>query len=86
MSQRAHHYLGRRGWPPGAPRLSALASEHGLAVGTLWSRLERGLSVERALATGIVTRDAAGRRATLISPWSAGFWPHTATGGPGPKP
>jgi len=67
-------------------RLSALASEHGLAVGTLWSRLERGMSVERALATGIVTRDAAGRRATLISPWSAGFWPHTATGGPGPKP
>ena len=60
-------------------RLSALASEHGLAVGTLWSRLERGMSVERALATGIVTRDAAGRRGRDTSPW--GEWvDRTATG------
>ena len=73
-------------WQGERRRLSYLAAEHHLHVGTLASRLDRGLPLERALATGLCTRDAAGRRATLISPWSAGFWPHTATGGPGPKP
>ncbi len=53
-------------------RLSHLAAEHHLHVGTLASRLDRGLPLERALATGICDRREAGRRGRDTSPW--GEW------------
>ena len=40
----------------------------GMAPGTLADRLER-LPLERALATGLVTRQEAGRRGKLASGW-----------------
>ena len=47
---------------------------------TLAHRLDRGLPVARALATGLCDHREAGRRATLITPWSAGLWPYSTTG------
>jgi hypothetical protein len=44
-------------------RLSDLARSHNLLPQTLASRLERGFTIERALATGVCTRSEAGRRA-----------------------
>ena len=43
-------------------RLSDLARRHNLLPQTLWGRLERGFTVERALSTGICSYSAAGRR------------------------
>lgn len=51
-------------------RLSDLARLHGMRPQTLWSRLERGLTVERALTTGFCTFSAAGRRGKAVSSWS----------------
>ena len=60
-------------------RLSHLAATYHLKPQTLAHRLDRGLPIERALATGICTRDAAGRRGRDTSPW--GEWvDRTATG------
>ena len=60
-------------------RLSHLAVVYHLKPQTLAHRLDRGLPIERALATGICTRDAAGRRGRDTSPW--GEWvDRTATG------
>lgn len=50
-------------------RLNELAREYHIAVGTLAARLNR-LPVERALATGIATRSAAGQRGKSVSPWT----------------
>jgi hypothetical protein len=50
-------------------RLSVLAREHGLLPQTLWSRIERGFALERALSTGICGLSTAGRRAALASTW-----------------
>jgi hypothetical protein len=47
-------------------RLSDLAREHRMLPQTLASRLNRGLTVERALATGLVTRSEAGIRSKLL--------------------
>ena len=69
------------GLKPGPSLPLAPGSPRGLLKPqTLAHRLDRGLPIERALATGICDKREAGRRATLISPWSAGFWPYTATG------
>jgi hypothetical protein len=46
-------------------RLSELARAHSLLPQTLTSRLDRGLPLERALATGFCSRSAAGRRSVL---------------------
>ena len=43
-------------------RLSDLARAHDLAPQTLASRLARGYSISRALATGLCDREEAGRR------------------------
>ncbi len=43
-------------------RLSVLATTAGLLPQTLASRLDRGLTVSRALATGLCDRAEAGRR------------------------
>jgi hypothetical protein len=43
-------------------RLSDLARLHHLRPQTLASRIDRGLPIERALATGLCTRADAGRR------------------------
>jgi hypothetical protein len=43
-------------------RLSDLARAYGLAPQTLAGRLDRGLPVQRALCTGLVSRSEAGRR------------------------
>ena len=56
-------YEGRR-W-----RLSDLAREHGLKPQTLASRIDRGLPIARALATGICTVVEAGRRGAAASDW-----------------
>ena len=54
-------------------RLSDLARQYGLARGTLYRRLERfgetPTGIARALTTGILTREAAGRRGAMHSPW-----------------
>ena len=50
-------------------RLSALAAAHGLKPQTLASRLDRGLPVARALATGICNAVEAGRRGAAATPW-----------------
>ena len=54
-------------------RLTALARSHHLDPATLWRRLERfgetPTGIQRALATGIMTRSAAGRRGAERSPW-----------------
>ena len=50
-------------------RLSELAAEHGLKPQTLASRLDRGLPVERALATGLCNAVEAGRRGARATPW-----------------
>ena len=47
-------------------RLSDLARLHHLRPQTLASRIDRGLPIERALATGICTRAEAGRRSALL--------------------
>lgn len=49
-------------------RLSDLAREHHLLPQTLASRLDRGLPVARALATGICTTSQSGRRGAAA--WS----------------
>lgn len=59
-------------------RLSELARVVGLAPQTLWGRLERGMPIARALTTGILTPQAAGRRGALRSPWR-----HPDAGGEG---
>jgi hypothetical protein len=43
-------------------RLTALATTAGLLPQTLAARLDRGLTVSRALATGLCDRSEAGRR------------------------
>lgn len=54
-------------------RLSELARANHLAPGTLWKRLERfgetSSGIRRALTTGIMTREAAGKRGAERSPW-----------------
>lgn len=50
--------------------LTAWATTAGLRPQTLAARLARGLSPERALATGLVSREEAGRRGGHASPWS----------------
>ena len=50
-------------------RLSDLAREAGLLPQTLASRLDRGLPVARALATGLCDAHEAGRRGALRSGW-----------------
>ena len=52
-------------------RLSDLAREHDLLPQTLASRLDRGLPVERALATGILTKAEAGARG-FAAGWGLG--------------
>jgi hypothetical protein len=54
--QRWIEYEGRQ-W-----RLSELAGEYHLRPQTLASRLDRGYPVTRALATGLCSREEAGRR------------------------
>ena len=48
-------------------RLCALAAEYNLNPKTLSNRLDRGLPVQRALATGVATRAEAALRAH--TPW-----------------
>lgn len=43
-------------------RLSDLAREHHLRPQTLAARIDRGYAIERALATGICSRETAGQR------------------------
>lgn len=54
-------------------RLSELARSHGLTPGTLHGRLARfpatSTGIARALATGIQTREQAGRAGAKKSPW-----------------
>lgn len=54
-------------------RISELARRHKLAVGTLSGRLARfgesAFGIQRALATGIMTREQAGQRGALRSSW-----------------
>ena len=50
-------------------RLSALARAYGLLPQTLASRLDRGMPVDRALATGICSLADAGRRGARRTPW-----------------
>ncbi len=50
--------------------LTAWATTAGLRPQTLAARLARGLSPERALATGLVSREEAGRRGGHASLWS----------------
>lgn len=53
--------------------LATLAHVHHLAPATLFRRLERfgetPTGIQRALATGIMTREAAGKRGAERSPW-----------------
>lgn len=54
-------------------RIGALAQSRGLACGTLAARIERfgetATGIARALATGIMTREAAGKRGADRSCW-----------------
>ena len=54
-------------------RLGALAQSRGLACGTLYARIERfgetATGIARALATGIMSKEAAGRRGANKSCW-----------------
>lgn len=54
-------------------RLSDLASAYRISPATLYRRLERfgetTTGITRALCTGIMSREAAGRRGASRSPW-----------------
>lgn len=54
-------------------RLGALAQSRGLACGTLAARIERfgetATGIARALATGLMSREAAGKRGADRSSW-----------------
>jgi hypothetical protein len=54
-------------------RFSELARAHRIPVGTLHARINRfgdtATGIARSLATGILTREAAGRRGAQQSPW-----------------
>lgn len=54
-------------------RISELARQYRIPVGTLSGRLARfsesATGIQRALATGIMTNRAAGQRGALRSPW-----------------
>ena len=54
-------------------RITELARAHRLPVGTLAGRIRRfgetATGISRALATGVMTREAAGRRGASRSPW-----------------
>ena len=52
-------------------RLTEWAIEYNLRPQTLAGRLDRGLPVARALATGLCSMAEAGRRAAMASPWQA---------------
>ena len=59
-------------------RLTAWAIEYDLKPQTLAHRLERGLPMSRALATGLASLEEAGRRGAARSPWRC---PALSTGG-----
>jgi len=63
--------------PSGPMRLSALAYCYGLAPSTLSHRLDRfgetSTGLARALATGIMSREQAGRIGAARSPWRPGM-------------
>ena len=54
-------------------RITELARQYRISVGTLSGRLARfsesATGIHRALATGIMTREQAGQRGALRSPW-----------------
>lgn len=52
-------------------RLTELAAAHHLLPQTLASRIDRGLPIPRALATGLLSMAEAGRRGAAVSPWRA---------------
>lgn len=63
--------------PSGPMRLSALANRYGIAPSTLGHRLDRfgetPTGLARALATGLMSREQAGRVGAARSPWRSGY-------------
>jgi hypothetical protein len=65
--------MGRQRWITLSGKTQTLtvwATTAGLRPQTLASRLARGLPLARALATGLVSREEAGRRGGQASYWS----------------
>lgn len=59
-------------WAGHCWRLSALAAAYSLKPQTLAARIYRGMSIERALATGLVDAAEAGRRGARAGRWRGG--------------